>query len=129
MMTGSEMAMAIGTETVNAITGEMMSDVTVVIGMDVAIGMMIMVGEGMDPAMMTIVVHVEKTEIIVVEKIEETSVAAEVVFARARNVVLRRPKAARLSPSGSGKPQDGMSMLQATNNILPCKPNKQASPP
>lgn len=128
-MAGNEMAMAIGKETVNAITGEMMSDVTAVIGTGVAIGMMIMAGEDMDLVMMTTAVHVGRIEMVVVERTEETSGALEVVSVSHKNVARRRPKAALPSPSGSGKPQGGMFTLRATSNILPCKPNKQVCLP
>lgn len=117
------MAMVIGKGTVNAITGEMMSDVTAVIAMGVA--MMIMAGEDMELVMMTTAVHVGRIEMVVVERTEETSGVLEVVSVRVRNVARRRPKAALPSPSGSGKPQGGMFTLRATSSTLLCKPNKQ----
>jgi len=129
MMAGNEMALAIGKETVNAITGEMTSDVTVVTGMGVAIGMMIMAGEDMQLVLMTTAVLVGRIEMVAVERTEETSGALEVVYVRVRNVARQRPKAALPSPSGSGKPPGGMFMLRATSNTLPCKPNKQVCLP
>lgn len=128
-MAGNEMALAIGKETVNAITGEMTSDVTVVTGMGVAIGMMIMAGEDMQLVLMTTAVLVGRIEMVAVERTEETSGALEVVYVRVRNVARQRPKAALPSPSGSGKPPGGMFMLRATSNTLPCKPNKQVCLP
>lgn len=126
-MAGNEMAMVIGKGTVNAITGEMMSDVTAVIGMGVA--MMIMAGEDMELVMMTTAVHVGRIEMVVVERTEETSGVLEVVSVRVRNVARRRPKAALPSPSGSGKPQGGMFTLRDTSSTLLCKPNKQVCLP